>query len=133
MWHNAAREPFAMTPRRLAPGALLLTALAGLGFGLLYGWGIRPVEYYDTSPDSLRADYRTDYVLMVAEAYQADPDLARAQQRLAALGPARPLDMVTEAIEFAADHGFPRPDLERLAALSTSLREIAPTPEIGSP
>lgn len=122
-----------MTPRRLPPRALLFASLAGIGFGLLYGWGIRPVEYYDTSPDSLRADYRTDYVLMVAEAYQGDADLGRAQQRLAALGPTRPLDRVTEALEYAAEHGFPRPDLERLAALSELLREISPTPEIGSP
>jgi hypothetical protein len=36
--------------------------------GLLYGWMVNPVRYVNTTPDTLRADYQLDYVLMVAEA-----------------------------------------------------------------
>ena len=40
----------------------LLALLIGIALGLVYGWIISPVEYVDTTPDTLRADYRADYV-----------------------------------------------------------------------
>jgi len=115
-------------------GSRLLTGLIiGLAAGLIYGWTLRPVEYIDTTPDSLRADYRTDYVLMVAEAYASDYDLDLAQMRLAALGPQPSADIVIEAINYAVDHDFIRPDLETLNRLAVQLRSIPPSPEIGGP
>ncbi|UCF61533.1 MAG: hypothetical protein JSV37_02300, partial [Anaerolineaceae bacterium] len=74
------------TPFRLTVGLII-----GLVVGLIYGWVLRPVEYVDTAPDTLREDYRTDYVLMVAEAYAGDGDLDLAQIRLATLGPQPPI------------------------------------------
>jgi hypothetical protein len=64
----------------------LITVALGIGAGLYYGWRIDPVEYTNTTPDTLRDDYKTDYVLMVAETYQVDNDLDLAAQRLAVLG-----------------------------------------------
>jgi hypothetical protein len=107
--------------------------ILGIAAGLIYGWTLRPVEYINTSPDSLRADYRTDYVLMVAEAYAGDDDIELAQIRLAALGPQRPLDTVIEAIDYAVDHDFAREGLETLNQLAIALRELSPAPEIGGP
>ena len=52
----------------------IIAILAGAGLGLLYGWVINPVDYVDTAPDTLRIDYKTDFVLMVAEAYQGESD-----------------------------------------------------------
>ena len=49
---------------------LFLSAL-GIGLGLLYGWVIDPADFFDLTPDTLRADYKADYVLMTAEAYRA--------------------------------------------------------------
>ena len=49
----------------------------GLAAGLIYGWAISPVEYTNTTPDTLRADYRSDYVLMVAEVFHADQNVDR--------------------------------------------------------
>lgn len=105
----------------------------GITLGLLYGWLIEPVEYVDTTPDSLRADYRADYVLMVGEAYLGDGDLSLAQMRLAALGPQPPSDLVIEAIQYGVDHDFSRTDLETLNRLAVALRTLAPTAEISSP
>ncbi len=105
--------------------------LAGLVLGLVYGWLIRPVEYVDTAPASLRVDYRTDYVLMVAEAYGAEDDLELAQVRLAALGPEPPALLVEEALEFAETQDFSPADLERLDRLRADLESIPPPPEIG--
>ena len=72
--------------------------LIGAGLGLLYGWVIRPVDYVDTSPDTLRIDYKTDYVLMVAESYEGDGDLQLAVRRIAVLGATSPVEMIFEAI-----------------------------------
>ena len=112
---------------------LLIGLIIGLTAGLIYGWTLRPVEYVDTSPDSLRIDYRTEYVMMVAEAYASDDDLALAQIRLAALGPQPPLDIVIEAIDYAVDNEFNRTDLETLNHLAVQLRSIPPSPEISGP
>lgn len=116
------------TPFRLTVGLIF-----GLVVGLIYGWVLRPVEYVDTAPDTLREDYRTDYVLMVAEAYAGDGDLDLAQIRLATLGPQPPIDIVVEAIDYAVNQDFSRPDLETLNRLAIQLRSIPPSPEIGGP
>ncbi len=62
--------------------------------GLLYGWVIDPVDFVDLTPDTLRADYRADYILMVAEAYQSENDLDLAARRLAIFGSDPPAEIV---------------------------------------
>jgi hypothetical protein len=112
---------------------VLVVLLLGVTLGLLYGWLIQPVHYVDTAPGSLRADYRTDYVLMVAQAYSSGQDLQMAQVRLASLGPELASDHVTQALTYAVDHGFSRYDLDTLNQLAIALRQAAPTAEIQSP
>lgn len=112
---------------------LLVALLVGAALGLLYGWVVQPVRYVDTAPGSLRADYRTDYVLMVAQAYAADQDLQTAQVRLAGLGPQPPADLVTDGLTYAVDHGYTRLDLDTLNQLAIALRSAAPAAEIQSP
>ncbi len=111
----------------------LIGLVAGLIVGVVYGWLVEPVQYVDTAPSSLRADYRTDYVLMVAEAYSADGDPALAQMRLASLGPQPPIDIVVDAMQYGIDHNFGRADLETLNQLASVLRIASPTAEITSP
>ena len=113
---------------------LLIAGLAiGLVGGLLYGWLVQPVEFVDTTPDSLRQDYKTDFVLMVAEAYEAEQDLSRAERRLALLGPAAPLTKIERALEFAQDNRFAGPDIERLESLQEVFQRRGGTPEISAP
>ncbi|MFV1859781.1 MAG: hypothetical protein ACC647_10610 [Anaerolineales bacterium] len=116
---------------KLAP--LILGLVFGALIAVVYGWLVRPVEYIDTSPDSLRIDFRTDYVLMVAESFASDQDLTLAQVRLAALGPQAPDDYVTQAIDYALEHSFSRADLERLNALAIVLRTLPQPGGIGPP
>lgn len=116
---------------RLVP--LFFGLLSGLLIAVIYGWLIRPVEYIDTSPDSLRVDFRTDYVLMVAESYSADQDLTLAQVRLAALGPLAPEEYVTQAIDYALEQSFGRSDLEQLNTLAIALRTLPQPGGIGPP
>jgi hypothetical protein len=66
--------------------ALLLVGVAvGLGVGFLIGWGIWPVEYYDTDPVDLRAEHKEGYIVLVSAAYALNGDLDQAKDRLAKL------------------------------------------------
>jgi hypothetical protein len=58
----------------------------GLSLGLYLGWVAWPTEFVDADPSILRDDYRSDYTLMIAQAYVQDGDLAAAQRRLYSLG-----------------------------------------------
>ncbi len=108
-----------MKPIALRAGVGLVI---GLAMGLIYGWVLRPVTYVDTSPGTLRQDFRADYVLMTAQAFDADEDLELARVRLAALGPRPPLDLVVEAIEYAVAQEFSQRDLDTLNRLAVALR-----------
>ena len=111
----------------------LIGAAIGLMLGLLYGWVIRPVEYVDTAPEALRSDYKTDYVLMVAEAYLFDQDLTTARIRLAALGPRPPVNLVVEAIDVGLEHRYTQHELETMNRLAEDLRSLPIAPEIDTP
>ncbi|HMK08986.1 MAG TPA: hypothetical protein VK449_08165 [Anaerolineales bacterium] len=102
----------------------------GVLLGLGYAWRIQPVAYYDTAPDSLRQDYRADYILMTAQAYRADGDLRLALLRLAALGPQPPAGIVSQAIAFARANAFAADDLEALQRLADDLAALPAGAEI---
>ena len=59
--------------------------MLGLVLGLVIIW-LRPVEYVDTSPSSLRADFKDRYRALIAAAYLSDGDVVRARARLELLG-----------------------------------------------
>jgi len=46
--------------------------MVGLALGFAVGWWLWPVQYTNTAPRVLRQDYRDDYVVMVATAYEAE-------------------------------------------------------------
>ncbi|MGD8553996.1 MAG: hypothetical protein PVJ32_01045 [Anaerolineales bacterium] len=112
---------------------ILISLVLGLASGLVYGWVIQPVRYVDAAPGSLRLDYRTDYVLMVAEVFLSDDDIEMAQVRLAALGPLPATDILEQALVYAQENGFSVADLQTLNYLARELQAIPPTPEIGGP
>jgi hypothetical protein len=99
-----------------------LAILVGVGLGLLYGWVVKPVDYVDTSPDTLRIDYKTDYVLMTAEAYQGEGNLELAIRRLALLGDDAPVGMVYQSILFAEKAGYADADLAMVQTLMAALQ-----------
>ena len=102
-----------------------LVMVVGIAGGLLYGWVLNPVKYVDTTPDTLRIDYKTDYVLMVAETYNADKDLDLAVRRLSILGES-PTDMTLQAILFAEQNGYTDNDLLLMHTLSGDLQLLKP-------
>ena len=114
----------------------LLIALAiGIALGLVYGWIIAPVEFIDTTPETLRADYRADYVLMIAEAYHADKDTGLAARRLAIIGSQTPADIVKQALQTGREAGYAPNDLILLEELFTAMQSYQPVsiPAAGTP
>ena len=114
----------------------LITFIAlalGIALGLVYGWVIDPVQYTDVTPDALRIDYQTDYVLMVAEAYHAEQDPALASRRLAVLGSQPPAVITSEAEDYARQAGYPGDDLTLIQELSVALQTWQPVPGTSLP
>jgi hypothetical protein len=101
----------------------LIVLVVGIGLGLLYGWVINPVSYQDTTLESLRIDYKTDYTLMVAEVYHQTNDLDWAMNRLTLLRDKSPLHSVEAALKFAAQAEYTLPDMFLLRDLHNALKE----------
>ncbi len=100
---------------------------------MLYGWVINPVKYIDTAPDSLRMDYKTDFVLMVAEAYRLENNLNLAARRLALLGTDTPEETVLKALEFARQIGYNESDIALIQSLADGLKTWNPSLEAPPP
>src|SRR5919109_2905644 len=67
---------------------LILGVVLGLILGLIIGWGIWPVTYTDTTPEILREDLQTDYLVMVIESFNRTGDQQAALRRWNDLGTA---------------------------------------------
>lgn len=106
--------------------AFLLSILVGLVLGLYYGWVVSPVEYVDTTPDTLRTDYKTDFVLMVAEIYQADGAPENAFRNLGTLGDENPVVLTEQALAYAQANGYGQSDLSLLDHLREGLQTWNP-------
>jgi hypothetical protein len=104
-----------------------LAILTGIVIGLFYGWVLQPVQYTDTSLKNLGIEYKTDYVLMVAEAYHFDYDSIAAVNRLTRLDSGEILDVIHQAILYAEEAGYNNRDLELMRALQTATIFVLPT------
>ena len=90
--------------------------------GSAYGWVIDPVDFFDLTPDTLRADYKTDYVLMTAEAYRVEQDPGLAARRLAIFGSQSPSAIASEALNYARINGFSDADIALIQELVTAMQ-----------
>ena len=99
----------------------------GLALGFAVGWWFWPVQYTNTAPDVLRQDYRDDYVVMIATAYEVEKDLDQARQRLRLLDPEEPAAPVVELAGRLIEAGGSAVDITRLARLAWALGALTPT------
>jgi hypothetical protein len=104
----------------------LVMIVIGVAVGLVYGWVINPVKHVDSSAESLRADYKTDYVLMVAEIYQSDRSLDGATARLGLVSSASAGIVVNEALQTARSLGYSPADLALLETLTHAMQKETP-------
>jgi hypothetical protein len=100
----------------------------GLGLGLWYSRVLSPVEFINTAPRELRAEYQTAFIQLVARAYDVDGDLGRAQTRLALLGLADPIRSVTALAQRSAAEEAGTDTVRTLAALAAALGGGPATP-----
>jgi hypothetical protein len=124
LWHNTVMRRWLL---------FFIVIAVGAAVGMLYGWVINPVKYVDTAPDSLRMDYKTDYVLMVAEAYRLENNLNLAARRLALLGTDTPEETVSKALEFARQIGYNEADIALIQSLAEGLKTWNPSLEAPPP
>ena len=101
---------------------ILIALATGIGLGLVYGWVVDPVDFFDLTPDTLRADYRADYVLMTAEAYRVEQDPGLASRRLAIFGSHSPSSIASQGLEYSRDIGFADSDIALIQELVTALQ-----------
>ncbi len=111
----------------------LIAVAIGIGGGLFYGWVVNPVAYVDISPQHLRVDYKSDFILMVAESYQADHDLGLAVRQLALLDSSAPTTIVSNALDYGLRHGYASQDLSLIRSLGEALSTWNPNLEIPTP
>ena len=111
-----------MTSNRFSWVFVLLALLAGIGIGIAYGWYIDPVDFFDLTPDTLRGDYKADYVLMTAEAYRSEQDAGLAARRLAIFGSNSPSAIAAEGLAYARTNGFSPADITLIQELVTALQ-----------
>lgn len=65
-----------------------ISFLVGTLFGLvILGWMVWPVQYIDTTPQTLRSDIQLDYLRMTVDSFSANGDPTLARSRFDALGP----------------------------------------------
>jgi len=88
---------------------------------LLYAWIISPTEFVDTTPETLRTDYKDAYRLMIARAYETTGDLARAQARLNLLGDEDAALTIAEQAQRSRAEGGKPEEAQALADLAAIL------------
>ena len=108
---------------RRIPWDILLALLAGLGLGLFYSWVISPARVTDAAPVALRADFKDHYRSAIAAAYAANRNLPRAQERLALLADADPIEALNAQAQRMLASGQSLEAADQIAALASALEQ----------
>ncbi len=88
-----------------------LAILIGVGAGLAFGWLMMPPAAPRNAPiGSLRTDFKTDLVLMIAEEFHTTPDPMLALDQLNKLDNGDPITLLGKSIQYAQAIGYPEDD-----------------------
>jgi hypothetical protein len=121
------------------PWYLLTGLIVGLALGLGYAWGVQPVQYTNTRPADLRADFKDQYRSLIAAAYAANGDLVRARERLKLLQDADLYRVLAEQAQRTLAGGASLQEARALGQLAVALgqppvsAQLTPSPAITSP
>ncbi len=105
---------------------VVLGLTVGAGLGLLLGWVVWPVDYFDTAIADLQADYKEQYIILVASAYGWDHDLEKAQARLDQLEAPNIQQWIAELADRAINEGRDEADIRALVELAHGLGVDSP-------
>ncbi|MBN1146336.1 MAG: hypothetical protein JXA78_03700 [Anaerolineales bacterium] len=122
-----------MSDEERGPWYLLTGLLLGVVLGLAYAWGVQPVEYVDTSPASLRKDFKDQYRALIAASYLANGDLVRAKARLELLGDEDMYRAISEQAQRTLAQDGSTHQARALGLLAIALGQEGPGPAIPSP
>lgn len=104
----------------------------GIILGAIFGWYLRPSGVKNATFESLRLDYQTDYVLMAAEVFKAEGDIALAKSHLNMISNEHPVIMVQRAYDNALQLKYSTEDIDLIILLGEQLEKVAPDQEGGS-
>jgi hypothetical protein len=105
------------------PWHIFLGLLSGLALGLVYAWVISPVEYIDTTPDSLQNDFKDQFRVAIARAYLATGELPRAEVRLSLLKDDDPVEALSAQAQRVLASGGDAETVRSLALLAAALQD----------
>jgi hypothetical protein len=106
---------------------IALGLMLGLAIGLYYSWVLNPVEFVETSPASMRDDFKADYLALIASAYTYSGDLARAEARIAIFREPNPAVIFSELAQTRLAMGRPQSETRAIALMAAALGD-RPTP-----
>jgi hypothetical protein len=99
----------------------MIAILVGLFAGLVIGWLLIKTPVRNSSLDSLRGDYQSDYVLMVAEKFSTDQDVLTATALLREISPSAPAECVKQALILGRQLGYSERELQLITLLQNGL------------
>lgn len=117
------------------PWFIFTGLLIGIGIGIGIAWGMPQAQPVDTSPASLRYDFKDEYRYMIAAAYTVSGDLGRARARLATLHESDPVQSLGEQAQRMLAKNSSIERVRILANLSEAIQsqpEATPSPEGGT-
>jgi len=109
------------------PWYLLTGLVLGTIIGVLYAWFVRPVQYTNTSPKTLRSDFKDQYRALIASAYLSNGDLVRAKARLDLLGDADLYAVLAQQAQRTLAEGGSSLEARALGILAVALGQSPPT------
>lgn len=114
--------------RRLLMSATVGVVI-GVAAGFAIGWAIAPVQFVDSPLDLLDREYKYEYAVMVATAFQRDRNLDLATERLRPLGIDNIPNWVQDVTERYISQGRKVADITDLVALAEAFGRLTPSME----
>ncbi len=103
-----------------------ISFILGIAGGLHYAWNINPVAYVDAAPSSLRQDFQSDYITLIAASYAATGELDRAQVRLSIFSLEDLGSYLGRLAQNRLAEGRPESEARALAMLAAAVGEAPP-------
>ena len=108
--------------RKQAPLYLLTGLIIGVAIGLLIGYRIFPVQFFDITPVSLHEDFQQDYLTAVGLAYNSDKDMGRAYSRISQMMSPISIDKLRAMNLKMEDNADNRPYFEQIRSFINELQ-----------